>query len=154
MSERTSGRRRPVTVESVGELALVAALVAAGGDVLIRILQVLVDGGNLEIVDLVRSQLVGAVGQAALVGGVVAIVFAGTTREFLIRVAAAIYAVEIAQSILDELLDVVLDGGTANFDGINLFIFPLYTVTTFLAFVMAYRLFQGKTILPGVDYRL
>jgi len=154
MSKHPGGRSRPLTLESVGKIALVAALVAGGGDVLVRLLQVLVDGGRLDIVSLFTNQLVGAIGQAGLIGGVVAIIFGGTDLDFLLRVSAAVYAVQIAQTVIDELVGVVIDGSTFDVGGINLLIFPLYTVATFLGFVMAYRLYQRETILPGVDYRL
>ena len=150
-----SGRGRPVTIESLWKLTLVAALVVAVAQWVLAILDTLVSGGTVDgdfILTVLFGNLASAVGDAALFGAVIAIVVLGTSQALLIRAGGAVYAAEV----LDSLLNYAVDSVFAAFNpslGIGLFINPLYRVVFVVGIAMAYRLYQGQTILPNVDYR-
>jgi hypothetical protein len=150
------GRGRPVTVESLWKLTLVAALVVAVAQWLLAILDTLVSGGTVDgdfIITVLFGNLASAVGDAAVFGAITAIVVLGTSRALLIRAGGAIYAAEVVDDLLNFAVDSVFASFNPSLD-IGLFVDPLYRVIFVVGIAMAYRLYQGQTILPNVDYRL
>lgn len=142
----------------LGELvrgAGLAAVVIVGIRIVISILTNLIGGGSLINVGGLLSQIIGIIGTLAFIAAIVAVAILGAEKQVVLWGSVAIYALGLLDSILSSFVRSVLSPGLAGLGlGINTLIFPLYTVVTFLGIVMAYRLIQGKTILPGVDVRL
>lgn len=142
----------------LGELvrfAGIAAAVVAGIQIVISIVGGLVGPGSLFNLSQVLSQLIGIIGSLAFITAVVAVAVVGTQKQIVLWGAIGIYALGLIDSILSSFVSSLLLPARAGIGlGLNTFLFPFYSVATFLGIVIAYRLYQGKTILPGVDVRL
>lgn len=157
----TDGGRGELVAASgfdLGELvrfAGLAALIVAGIQVIISIVTNLVGPGSLLNVSQVLTQLIGIIGSLAFIAAVVAVAVVGAEKQVVLWGSIGIYALGLLDSLLSSFVVSILSSTRAGIGlGINTFVFPLYSVATFLGIVMAYRLYQGKTILPGVDVRL
>lgn len=157
----TDGGRRGMGAASgfdLDELVRVAALAAvavAAVQIVLSIVTNLIGGGSLFNLSRVLSQLIGIIGTLAFIAAIVAVAVVGAEKQIVLWGSIGIYALQLLDSLLSSFVSSILSPARAGLGlGINTFLFPLYSVVTFLGIVMAYRLIQGKTILPGVDVRL
>lgn len=142
-------------LDELVRVAALAAVAVAVVQILLSIVISLIGGGSLINVSGWLSQLIGIVGSLAFVGAIVAVAVVGTQKQVVLWGSVAIYALGLLDSILSSFVNSIMSPARAGLGlGLNSFLFPLYSVVTFLGIVMAYRLYQGKTVLPGVDVRL
>lgn len=138
-------------VRVAGLAALAVAVVRIG----LSIVTSLVVGGSLIDVSGWLSQLIGIIGTLAFIAVIVAVAVVGAQKQIVLWGAIALYGMQLLDSLLSSFVSSIMSPGRAGLGlGLNTFVFPLYSVATFLGIVMAYRLMQGKTVLPGVDVRL
>lgn len=142
-------------LDELVRVAGLAAVAVAVVQILLSIVTSLIGGGSLINVSGWLSQLIGIIGTLAFIAAIVAVAVIGAEKQIVLWGSIGIYALQLLDSILSSFVSSILSPARAGLGlGINTFIFPLYSVVTFLGIVMAYRLIQGKTILPGVDVRL
>jgi len=128
--------------------AVAAAVIVTAVQLILDVLDTAVAGGQVDLVNTLLRQLIDLIGLTAIFGAVVAVFVVGATSGLLLRAGAVIYVANLVEDVLFRLRsqfaqiqpDIVID--------------PLSSVVFFLGFVMAYRIFQGETVLPGVDVRL
>jgi hypothetical protein len=141
-------RRQTPPIESLAKPAIVAAVIVAVGQLVLSLLSRVINGGQIDFVNVLLDELIGILGDAALFGAVVAVFVVGTSAALLLRAGAVLYVVNLIENVLFTL--------NSPFGQIQptILIGPLFTVVFFLGFVMALRVYRGETILPGVDVRV
>lgn len=150
----TQTGQRPMTFETVVKVALVAAIAVNAADLLIYVLRELFQGNELDLFSRFRGQLTDLIAQTALFGAVVVAYLTRLDGPRLARLAGVVYAASFLQALVNALLTSLFTDVSVSIDPLQTLFGSLFHVTTFLGLVMALRLFQGKTILPGVDFRL
>lgn len=141
-------RRQTPPIESLAKPAIVAAAIVAVGQLVLSLLTRLLNGGQIDFLNVLLNELIGILGDGALFGAVVAAFVVGTSAALLVRAGAVLYVVNLIEDVLFTLNN--------PFGQIQptVLISPLFSVVFFLGFVMALRIYRGETILPGVDVRL
>lgn len=128
----------------LGKIAVVVALALAVVQMVVAFAATLMRNGPLRIETAV-DQLIGVVGDAALVMALLVLVFVGITATTLKWTVAGLYVAGLVGGVLFRLnYDFALTA--------DLLLNPLYTVTLFLAVVAAVRIVRGETVFPGVDF--
>lgn len=150
-----AGQRR-LRFESVLKVAVVAALAVQALDLgLILLRNVVRDNiGNVDFLSLIRGQLTDIISQGALFGAVVGAYLGYDSREYLLKLVGLVFAASFLEGVVDHVLVSILNSFSPTFDILVELINATFLVTTFLGIVIALRLFQGKTIFPGIDFRL
>lgn len=148
--------QRPLTIESVAKIAAVATLIVGALDLVVIILQngVRSNAGSVDIVEVAGQQVIDVVGQGALFGAVVAAYVGPDTRDFLLKLAGIVFVADIIEAVLNNVWSNAMNSFTTSLDFGPVLVGALFPVTTLLGFVMVMRLFEGKTILPDVNWRL
>lgn len=135
-----------VSNRSVVESLVKPALVVAAGLAVVQFVLGLPGsfaGGAFGFARFVLYQVIGVIGDGALIAAVLALVVLGTGAEVVKWGAIGLYVAGFVQALL---FDVV----ALNF-GLSILVDPLYAVVFFLSFVAAVRIYRGESVLPGVD---
>lgn len=142
-------RRQTPPVESLAKPAVVAAVLVAVAQFVLGLLnRLLRSNAGIDLVNVLLNDLIGIIGNAALFGAVLAVFAVGSTVGLLLRAGVVLYVAQLIENVLSTL--------NTQFAQIQpaILIGPLFTVVFFLGFVIAFRIYQGETVLPGVDIRI
>lgn len=130
------------------KLAAVVAVLLAGTDLVLDVVTTLLSGGNIEFGDIVVSQIRGIPYDLGLVGGAALVVLQGGSKDGLLKGGAIAYAGSLVSSILYVVLEDFVDLTASTF------VWDLQVVFLVVALGAVVRLYNGQTLLPGVDVRL
>lgn len=147
MAQAPAQHRSP-DLDRIVIYAVVGAVALLVGDVLLDVVTSALDGREIAFGDVLKSQLTGIASDVGLLGGAVLVFQVGGAKTGLLRGAGLAYAGWVVDSVL-----VVILYDFAEFDLTSL-VWDLHGPLLIVAFAMVVRLYDGRTILPGVDVRL
>lgn len=128
--------------------AVVVALLLSLGDIALELIETGIDGGTIEIGNLIENQIDDIAGEVATLVGVVLVLVTAATKSGIVRGAGIAYVGSLINSVLFTVLNdyAEIDAGT--------FIWSLAAAFFVVGVAMVYRLLNRQTILPGVGIRI